>query len=73
MTKVGDGGIYQWIIFTIIIFSSFVDGIISFTLPLLYLNTELDCSAFGVASTECEHYICEHFSPTERLLYEKEI
>ena len=58
MNKVGDHGIYQWIIFAIITFASFVDGIVSFTLPLLYLNTQFDCSSFGVATTECEHYMC---------------
>ena len=72
MNRVGDDGIYQWIIYLIVVLVWFIDGIISFSTPLLYLNTEFDCSSFGIASTECEHYVCSHFSPAERVQYEKE-
>ena len=72
MRKVGDDGLYQWIIYSIIIFGWLINGLLSFSTPLLYLNTEFDCSGFGIASTECEHYICSHFSPDQRVQHEKE-
>ena len=48
MSRVGNDGRYQWIIFLISILFWVFYGIIVTSISLLYLDVQFDCTSFGI-------------------------
>ena len=67
--KVGDRGLYQWIIYIILVLLTFSAGTSFSSLAFLFLQPGFDCSAFSVAEINCQKFICSKFNAEDRKSY----
>ena len=49
LSKIGDDGRYQWIVYALVIMYSAFIGVILNSVSLMYLDVQFDCTSFNVS------------------------